>query len=235
METTTTKKDTVMPKLEAKVYSVAGKEVSTITLSESVFGRAFNADLVHQVTTALAANKRQNRAHTKDRSEVAGGGKKPWKQKGTGRARHGSSRSPIWRHGGITFGPRTERDYSEKINRKTRVAALYAVLSQKVKDGEIVFVDSLASSEPKTSMAVKALEALGKATDTTLLSPKKTGHTALIATNEYNENTIKSFRNVTGVATEELRNLNPLEVLSYRYLVIENPQESLKALEQRAK
>ena len=98
-------------------------------------------DLVHQVTIAMQADLRQNRAHTKDRAEVSGGGKKPWKQKGTGQARHGSSRSPIWRHGDI-FGPRSERDYGEKINKKMRVQALLSVLSRKAKDGEIILVDS---------------------------------------------------------------------------------------------
>ena len=114
-----------------------GKKVSTITLPESIFGVKWRNDLVHQVTTAMQANTRQNRANTKDRSEVRGGGKKPWKQKGTGQARVGSSRSPIWRHGGVTFGPRSERDYSEKINRKMRVSALVSVLSKVLSRGKL--------------------------------------------------------------------------------------------------
>ena len=106
----------------------------------------------------MQANARQNRAHTKDRSEVRGGGKKPWKQKGTGQARTGSSRSPIWRHGGVTFGPRTERDYSEKINHKMRIGALLAVLSRKAKDGEIILVDTFVFTAPKTAMAKSAMQ-----------------------------------------------------------------------------
>lgn len=220
--------------LEAQVYSMAGKKVSMVTLPTEIFGRKWAPDLVHQVTTALSANLRQNRAHTKDRAEVAGGGKKPWKQKGTGQARHGSSRSPIWRHGGITFGPRSTRDYSEKINRKMRVGALLSVLSRKAKDGEIIFVDKLAFVEPKTKEAVKMLAALSKGSDTKLLSG--TGKkSALIALNSYDTNAIKSFRNMQGVATEEIRNLNPLTVLSHHYLVIEKPEEAFAALTARSK
>jgi large subunit ribosomal protein L4 len=219
---------------EVQVYSMAGKKVSTISLPADVFGAQWRADLVHQVTTALQANKRQNRAHTKDRSEVAGGGKKPWKQKGTGQARHGSTRSPIWRHGGIAFGPRNTRDYSEKINRKAKAQALVSVLSRKAKDGEIIFIDKLTFGAPKTAEAVKVLAAIGKAAEAKLLSSNG-GNSALVALSNYDANAVKSFRNMQGVHTEEVRNLNPLEVLSYRYLVIENPESAFKALGARAK
>jgi large subunit ribosomal protein L4 len=219
--------------LEAQVYSMDGKKLSMMALPADIFGQAWRPDLVHQVTTALAANKRQNRAHTKDRSEVSGGGKKPWKQKGTGQARHGSSRSPIWRHGGITFGPRSQRDYHEKINRKMKVGALLSVLSRKAKDGEVILVDSFSFAAPKTGAAVKSLAALSKATDAKLSAGR--GNAALIALSSHDDNAIKSFRNITSVMTEEIRNLNPLEVLSYRYLVIEKPEETFAALAARAK
>ena len=211
--------------LEAHVYAMSGKEVATLKLPEAIFGAAWRPALVHQVTTALAANLRQNRAHTKIRSEVAGGGKKPWKQKGTGRARHGSSRSPIWRHGGITFGPRNERDYSEKVNRTMKRQALFSLLSRKMKDGEIVFVDSLSFGVPKTKEAIQALSAIGKASGTKLISGKKEGKTALIALSSHDLPAVKSFRNMKSIATEEARNLNPLAILSYRYLIIEKPEE----------
>lgn len=220
--------------LEAQVYGMDGKKVSTVTLPAELFGRKWVPDLVHQVTTALSANLRQNRAHTKDRAEVAGGGKKPWKQKGTGQARHGSSRSPIWRHGGITFGPRSTRDYSEKINRKMKVGALLSVLSRKAKDGEIIFVDKLTFGAPKTAEAVKTLAALAKASNTKLLSSKGK-KSALIALTSYDANAIKSFRNMQGVLTEEVRNLNTLNVLSHHYLVIEKPEETFAALTSRSK
>ena len=214
-----------------KVFSMQGKEVNTLTLPSGIFGAKWNADLVHQVTTALAANKRQNRAHTKDRSEVAGGGKKPWKQKGTGQARHGSTRSPIWRHGGVTFGPRTERNYHEKINRKMKIRALLSVLSRKARDGEIILVDKLTFSKPRTAEAKKAFVAITKAAQVSPLNK----NAALIALSSFDANAVKSFRNLGTIATEEVRNLNPLTVLSYRYLIIENPEKAFEMLAERVK
>jgi large subunit ribosomal protein L4 len=190
--------------------------------------------LVHQVTTAMQANLRQNRAHTKDRSEVSGGGKKPWKQKGTGQARAGSSRSPIWRHGGVTFGPRSERDYSEKINRKMRNGALVSVLSRKAKEGEIILVDQCVFTAPKTAMAKSALAALAKAAGAVTLATKKK-NAALFALAKHDTNTIKSFSNFGNLMTEEVRNLNPLEVMTHQYLIIEKPEEAFAALIARAK
>ncbi len=218
--------------LTMPIYSVAGKEVSTITLPTELFGAPWRADLVHQVSTAMQANLRQNRAHTKDRAEVSGGGKKPWKQKGTGQARHGSSRSPIWRHGGVTFGPRTERDYSEKINRKMRSGALISVLSRKAKDGELILVDAFAFAKPKTVEAKAVIAALAKGADVARLANKKT-NAALIALAKYDANTIKSFRNLGNMQTEEARNLNIVDILSHKYLIIESPEQVFKMLVSR--
>ena len=209
-----------------------GKKVGSIALPEALFGQPLRSDLVHQVTTAMQANLRQNRAHTKNRAEVAGGGKKPWKQKGTGQARPGSSRSPLWRHGGVTFGPRSERDYSEKINKKMRSGALLSVLSRKAKDGEIVLVDAFTFSAPKTKEALDALVALSKGAKVKLLSAKGS-NSALVALASYNPNAIKSFNNLQGVETEELRNLNPVEVLTHTYLIIEKPEEAFATLAAR--
>lgn len=219
---------------EMKIYSMQGKEVGSIALPESIFGVPWRADLVHQVTTAMQANARQNRAHTKDRSEVSGGGKKPWKQKGTGQARHGSSRSPIWRHGGITFGPRNARDYSEKINKRMRVGALLSALSKKAKDGEIIFVDALSFSAPKTSVARAFIVALANGAGAAPLAIKKK-NAALLALSSYDANTIKSFNNIGNLMTEELRNLNPLDVLTHKYLIVEKPEAAFKALLARAR
>ncbi len=229
-----TKKGTKASVLEASVYSMEGKEVSKIALPEALFGAPWRSDLVHQVVTGMQANKRQNRAHTKDRSEVSGGGKKPWKQKGTGQARHGSSRSPIWRHGGVTFGPRNERDYHEKINRKMRIAALASVLSKKAADGEILFVDSLSFNTPKTADAKKFVAALAAGTAAKPLATKRK-NAALVAFSAYERNAIRSFRNIGNLMTEEVRNLNPVDVMAHKYLIIENPEASLKALAARAK
>jgi large subunit ribosomal protein L4 len=215
--------------MTAPIFSMQGKKVGEISLPEKLFGASWKSDLVHQVTTAMQANLRQNRADTKDRAEVSGGGKKPWKQKGTGQARHGSSRSPIWRHGGITFGPQKERNYSEKVNRKMRIGALLSVLTKKAQDGEIIFVDSLSFAEPKTAEAKKVLSALAKGADAERLVTKKT-NAALVALAKYDANAIKSFKNFGNVVTEELRNVNPLNVMSSKYLIIENPEVAFKAL-----
>ena len=220
--------------IEAAIFSVEGKKVGSITLPVGIFSVKWRSDLVHQVTTAMQANLRQNRAHTKGRAEVSGGGKKPWKQKGTGQARHGSSRSPIWRHGGVTFGPRATRDYSEKINRKMRVAALLSALSKKAKDGEIILVDTFNMTAPKASAAKIMISKLAKGADLADLATKK-NNTALVALPEYNKNVTKSFGNFGNVLTEEVRNLNPLNVLSHKYLIIENPEVAFKQLLARAK
>lgn len=211
-----------------------GEKVGAIALPKELFGAVWRNDLVHQVITAMQANVRQNRAHTKDRSEVRGGGRKPWKQKGTGQARHSSNRSPIWRHGGITFGPRSERDYSEKINRKMRISALVAVLSRKAKDGEIIFIDSFTFAAPKTADAKRVLTALAKSASAPSLITKKK-NAALLALADYDEKVIKSFSNIGSVMTEETRNLNPLNVMTHQYLIIEKPEAAFAALLARVK
>ncbi|NNM83649.1 50S ribosomal protein L4 [Candidatus Parcubacteria bacterium] len=219
---------------EVDIFSMEGEKVGSIALPESIFGVPWRSDLVHQVTTAMQANARQNRAHTKDRAEVSGGGKKPWKQKGTGQARHGSSRSPIWRHGGVTFGPRSTRDYSEKINRRMRVGALLSALSKKAKDGEIILVDTLAMNVPKTATAKNVLKNLARGATIADLVTKK-NNAALLALAVYNANVTKSFHNFGNVMTEEVRNLNPVDVLTHKYLIIENPEIAFASLLARAK
>lgn len=226
-------KKAMTPAGETPIYSIDGSQVGSIALPEAVFGAPWRGDLVHQVTTAMQANIRQNRAHTKDRSEVSGGGKKPWKQKGTGQARHGSTRSPIWRHGGITFGPRSSRDYSEKINRKMRVGALLSALSRKAKEGEIILVKELAFAEPKAKQAKTVLGKIGSAASANLIGKQK--NAALIAFSGKNTAGVKSFGNFGNIATEEVRNLNPLAVLSHKYLVIENPEVAFETLKARTK
>ncbi len=219
---------------EATIFSMEGEKVSTIALPANIFGMPWRSDLVHQVVTGMQANARQNRAHTKDRAVVAGGGRKPWKQKGTGQARHGSIRSPIWRGGGITFGPRKERDYHEKINRKMKVGALLSVLSQKAKDGEIILVNELVFGTPKTKEARSVIANLAKGADAVRLTTKKR-NAALFALSAPNPNALKSFRNFGNVMTEEVRNLNPVDVLSHKYLIIENPEVAFATLVSRTK
>src|SRR3990167_7590904 len=146
--------------MEQELYTWEGKKAGTVTVPEELFALPWNADLVHQVITAMQSNARAGTAHAKGRGEVRGGGRKPWRQKGTGRARHGSSRSPIWKGGGVTHGPRKDKIYAKKINQKMRQKALLVSLSRKFKDGEILFVDSLELQEPKAKQARAVLAGL---------------------------------------------------------------------------
>lgn len=212
--------------MEAKIYNIQGKEAGKITLPENIFGLPWNADLVHQVVTAMQSNARGPVAHTKDRGEVRGGGRKPWQQKGTGRARHGSSRSPIWKGGGITHGPRNEKSYEKKINKQARQKALLVALSRKYKDGQILFVDSIEMQTPKTSQAKGVLTALSAH----LGGLKKKNNAALIALPTVHAPTQKSFRNMGNVNLTEVRNLNPVSVLSSKFLVIADPKAALETL-----
>jgi large subunit ribosomal protein L4 len=146
--------------METTVYNQDGEESGSLEVPEEIFSRSWNPDLVHQVVVGMQANARSNIAHVKDRSEVSGGGTKPWRQKGTGRARHGSIRSPLWSGGGQSFGPTNEKDYSKRLNTQMKREALLAVLSKKFQEGEIVFVDELSFDAPKTAKAKEIIESL---------------------------------------------------------------------------
>ncbi len=219
--------------MEAIIYNQKGKESGKLALSAKVFGAKWRADLVHQVVEGMRSNKRAGTADTKDRGEVRGGGKKPWKQKGTGRARHGSTRSPIWVGGGVTHGPLSEKNYKRKISKKMRAQALFSVLSKKFKDGEILFVDSLSMPKKKTKDAMEVINNLVKAGAWKVSANAKKPR-ILTALFERNENAEKSFRNLSTLDTTFVKNLNPLDVLNYKYLLIENGEESVKFFESRA-
>jgi len=212
--------------MEATLYNKEGKSAGKVTLPKGVFDLPWNADLVHEVVRLMNSNARTPVAHTKTRGEVRGGGKKPWKQKGTGRARHGSTRSPIWVGGGVAHGPRNERNFSRKINKKAKTKALYTVLSRKYKDGEILFVDSLDFKVPKAAEAKNILSTFSKIKGYERLS-KKT-NAAIIAFDKKTDALTKSFRNFGNVSVEELRSVNPVSILNHKYLIITNPSESLK-------
>ncbi|MEK9171692.1 MAG: 50S ribosomal protein L4 [Patescibacteria group bacterium] len=209
--------------MNATVYSMDGKKSGTVSLPEHIFGVRWNADLVKQVADSLLSTKRKNVAHTKDRSEVRGGGRKPWKQKGTGRARHGSIRSPIWVGGGVTGGPRNEKNFARKVSKKMKAKALYTILSRKLRDGEVLFIDSVTLTEPKTKAAVKALHALSNIKGFGNIFLKK-NNAAVIALSSKNKETERAFNNLGNVEVIEARNLNPLILLEYKYLIIENPK-----------
>ena len=218
--------------MKADVYNAQGKKTGSVELPENVFGIAWNDSLMHQVVTSMQDNARTITAHTKGRGEVRGGGKKPWQQKGTGRARHGSIRSPIWKGGGVTHGPLAEKFYAREIPRKMRSRPLFMALSRKLKDGEIVFVDSFGLEKPKTAAAKSALSALSKVSGLEKLSTKKR-NAALIAFSDPTEAATKSFRNIGSVACVAVRNLNPVSVLGASYLIIENPEAAVKIVEHR--
>lgn len=221
--------------MESKLYNTQGKEVGKVQVPENLFGVKWNADLLHQVVTAMQANARTPTAHTKDRGEVRGGGKKPWKQKGTGRARHGSSRSPIWRGGGITFGPRNDKSYAQKINRQQKQKALLVALSRKYKDGEVLFVDHLEMQTPKTAQAKAVVSGLAPffAKATKGKQSIKKNNLALFALAVAHYPTMKSFANIGNVAIDDVRNLNPVNVLSSKYLVIATPEAAFEVLSRK--
>ncbi len=215
--------------METKIYNIEGKEAGKMTLPENIFGLTWNADLVHQVVISMQANARHSTAHTKTRGEVRGGGKKPWQQKGTGRARHGSSRSPIWKGGGVTHGPRSDKNYEVKINRSMRQKALLVTLSRKYKDGEVIFVDSLEMAAPKTAVAKAMMQALGKS----FSGLNKSKNAAYIALPSRNAHTLKSFANMGHVQAGALADLNPVSLLESKYLVIADPKAAVETLQKK--
>lgn len=220
-------------KMTVTVHDLEGKTHDSFDLPEEVFGLGWNADLVKQVADSLLSSRRKPVAHTKDRSEVRGGGKKPWRQKGTGRARHGSSRSPIWVGGGVTGGPRKEKVFKRLVPRQIRLKALYTLLSRKFRDGEVLFVKSLKPGEPKTKEALKILKAASGITGFKSVLSKKKNATLLAFAGKKKE-VEKAFANFGNVGVLESRNLDPISLLKYKYLVIEDPEKSLMILPGRS-
>lgn len=229
-KTATKEKKVTKPAItEAVVYNSKGKETGKYSLPAEIFGLSWNADLVHQVIQSMQSSIRKTVAHTKTRGEVRGGGKKPWQQKGTGRARHGSTRSPIWVGGGVTHGPRNDKNFDRKVNAKMKAKALYTILSRKMKEGEVIFMDSLALTQPKTKEAKEILGSLGKVENFKRLTTKKT-NAILVAMDKKDDAVEKGFRNFGNVKVDEARNLNPLELSTYKYVMFVNPSESVKAI-----
>ena len=204
-----------MPKVD--VYNMQGKKVSDVELSEAVFGIEPNENVVHSALVNYLANQRQGTQSTKTRAEVSGGGKKPWRQKGTGRARQGSIRAPQWIKGGIALGPKP-RSYSYRINKKEKQLAIRSLLSAKVLDNELTVVDKLEVEEAKTKVMAKALTDL------------KVEGKALIILAEKNDNVLRSSRNIEGVKTIELNTINVFDLLNCNKLVL--PLDTVKKLEE---
>jgi len=216
--------------METIVYNQKGQETGKMKLPEAVFGVSWNADLVHQVVVSMMSSARHPIANTKTRGEIRGGGKKPWQQKGTGRARHGSTRSPIWVGGGVAHGPRADKNYDRKVNKKAKAKALYTILSKKFKDGEILFIDSLSFTEPKAAEAKNTLMAFSKIKGFEKFGTKPK-NVAVITVEKKTPTLTKSFKNFGNLEVEEFRTINPVSILNHKYLVIANPKESLKAFE----
>lgn len=204
-----------MPKID--VYDINGKKVKELELNEAVFGIEPNEAVVHSVLVNFLANQRQGTQSTKTRSEVSGGGRKPWRQKGTGRARQGSIRAPQWIKGGIALGPKP-RSYKYTVNKKERQLAVKSVLSSKVLENELVVVDSLPLNDIKTKEIVKALSNL------------KVEGKALIMLPEKNEKVQKSARNIEGVKTTLVETINVYDLLKYNKLVV--TEDAVKKLEE---
>ena len=204
-----------MPKID--VYDINGKKVKELELNEAVFGIEPNEAVVHSVLINFLANQRQGTQNTKTRSEVSGGGRKPWRQKGTGRARQGSIRAPQWIKGGIALGPKP-RSYKYTVNKKERQLAVKSVLSSKVLENELVVVDSLPLKEIKTKEMVKALSNL------------KVEGKALVMLPEKNEKVQKSARNIKGVKTTLVETINVYDLLKYNKLVV--TEDTVKKLEE---
>lgn len=233
-KTTNTKKEKIAVDLDnVKVYSKDGKETSTMALPKEQFGLSWNGDLVHQVITSLQSSARNPYAHVKTRGEVSGGGKKPWQQKGTGRARHGSTRSPIWVGGGVAHGPRNDKNYDRKINKKAKNKALATILSKKAHDGEIILVDSFGLNDPKTAEVKKILTNLSKADASFATLATKKHNTALIVTAKSDTNTYLSTRNFKNLEAQSVDSINPLTVSTYKYIILTSPKETVAALADR--
>lgn len=200
------------------IYNQQGKEVGQVALPKEIFSLDINPDLLHQVVVSQMANRRKPVAHTKTRGEVRGGGRKPWRQKGTGRARHGSIRSPIWRGGGVTFGPRKTRVFKKKINKKMKRLALLMALSAKANNNLLVLVDKLRIEKPKTRLMEKILS--------NLPCKKKS---SLVVLPEIDRNIIKAISNIPKVDVIQVKQLNALDLLSFKYLIL--PKEAIKVIQ----
>ncbi|PIR89332.1 MAG: 50S ribosomal protein L4 [Candidatus Harrisonbacteria bacterium CG10_big_fil_rev_8_21_14_0_10_40_38] len=201
--------------MKTSVYNWKGEQVSETNIPEAIFMRPWNPDLVHEVILAQAANRRKPVAHAKGRGEVSGGGKKPWRQKGTGRARHGSIRSPIWKGGGVTHGPISEKNFSKKVNKKAKSAAIYSALSKKLAVGELKVLNTLKIEEEKTKALNSALHGffnIAKSTKklSVLLIPQK-GERAIF----------KTASNIPTVKASAVNSINIEDVLRYKNVLID--------------
>lgn len=206
--------------MKAQLIQKNNEEKESLEIPDALFNVSFKNKVVYQVASSMQKNKRRNNQHVKDREAVKGGGSKPWPQKGTGRARHGSIRSPLWQGGGVTFGPTKEKNLKKKINKKTKTKALKMVLSKKLEDEEIFFADEIKSTEGKTQNAKKWIETIIPE------AQKKT----LIVCPENNKMLRRAVNNLPQYAAMRAQDLNALKLLRFQYLII--PKQSVEILKE---
>lgn len=206
--------------MQVHTYNQNGEKVEKMELPDEIFGVKLNADLLYQAAVTQAANMRQVIAHTKDRSEVRGGGRKPWRQKGTGRARHGSMRSPIWAGGGVTFGPTKYRNFKKKINIKMKQKALLVALSGKVRDGELIVLDKIELTSPKTKEMAAVVGNVVRGLETTLL---------VLA--DKDEAIERASRNIPDLKIINVAHINILDLLNHKHLIL--VKDTVKALKKK--
>ena len=202
-------------------YNQTGEKQAKTVLPKDIFGKDFNPDLIHQVVVSMQSNKRQGNAHTKNKGEVRGGGRKPWRQKGTGRARHGSRRSPIWIGGGVTFGPRNERNFKKSIPVKMKRAAMFSLLSKRAED--LIILDNIKLDKISTKTIYNIFIDLFKKLEKGTLK-------SVLFVCDKDDILLKSIRNIKGIDIIETRNLNVLEIAMHKHLVF--TKDSLKTLKQ---
>ncbi len=203
--------------MKVKTYNQTAQETGTVELPDAMFGLKWSDALVYQVVTSQVSNARQTVAHAKGRGEVRGGGRKPWKQKGTGRARHGSIRSPIWKGGGVAHGPKKEENFEKKINKKMAKKALAVVLSAKVRDNELVILDEISFSDAKTKLAAHMFANFSKKKEFENITK---GNGALVIIPATSKIERRALKNLPFVEIEEMRNLNAHKVLQHRFMFV---------------
>lgn len=215
--------------MKLPVYNQNGNELEEINTDSPIFNTKINKDLLHQVVVSQEANSRRVYADARDRAEVRGGGKKPWRQKGTGRARHGSIRSPLWKGGGVTHGPTSDRNFAKKINKKMAALALRMAMSEKAKDGEVVIMEELKLAPAKTKIAAKIISNLSKNEVLQYLTRK----TVAILLPDGSVAETKAFRNIENVNIKPVSAVTAREVLAHAFVIM--PKESIAVLEKRVK
>ena len=217
--------------MEKTIYSIKGTKSGNINLPSSLFEAKWNSDLVHQVITSMESNQRAGTAHTKNRGDVEGSRRKPWKQKGTGRARHGDKRSPIWKGGGVTHGPRNERNYKKTITQSMKNVALVSVLSQKLKLDRILFTEKVELELSKTKDAAVILSTLSKIEGAKNIT-RKDARICLVVV-DAPRTLINSFRNIPQVSLVSARQLSPQDIVMSRYLILTDAETAVGVLQAR--